>query len=194
MSTRIITGPTFEPVTLADTKLHCRIDNAYDDTLLTAYITAARVHAEALLHRCIATQTVEQWLDSLPKFGDVINLPHGPVFNLTMFRYLDSQTLVWTVVDPSVYVLDTVSNVAQLTPASNENWPTALDQANVVQIQYQSGFDQGQGITAIPAAIKIYIMSLVGAMYNNREAFADKAAVNVEFLERLLDPYAEQFL
>ena len=34
-------------------------------------------------------------------------------------------------------------------------------------------------------------MSLVGAMYNNREAVAEKAAVKVEFLERLLDPFCE---
>jgi uncharacterized phiE125 gp8 family phage protein len=190
MSITIITPPVGEPVDVATTKQHNRITLSDDDALIATYISAARTLTEAKLNRCICKTRLELRLDQFPNYLDIIPLPRGPVITpLIAFNYLDSATQQWTVVDSSLYVVDTVANVSQIGLASNKNWPTALDQMNSVQIQYDSGWSVDGSL--VPAAVKVYIMSLVGAMYNNREAVADKAAVTIEFIERLLDPFME---
>ena len=48
MTTAIITPPALEPLSLADAKLHLRIDHASEDDFLSHSITAARQYIEAV--------------------------------------------------------------------------------------------------------------------------------------------------
>ena len=60
MADKIITYPTFEPITVADVAEYLRVDNvALDTPLLEALITTARQYLEQYLNRYIAEQTVE---------------------------------------------------------------------------------------------------------------------------------------
>jgi uncharacterized phage protein (predicted DNA packaging) len=45
-----------EPVTLDEAKLHLRVDDTSDDTLITTLITAAREHVEKFIKRTVPWQ------------------------------------------------------------------------------------------------------------------------------------------
>ena len=57
----VVTPVAQEPVSVALAKQHTRIDNDADDTLVGAYITAARTWVEQILGRCVAPQQL-RWI------------------------------------------------------------------------------------------------------------------------------------
>ena len=54
MGLKVVTAPTVEPVTLAEAKLHQRVDLDADDALISMWISAIREHAEHLTERALA--------------------------------------------------------------------------------------------------------------------------------------------
>ena len=75
----IITGPSEEPITLAEAKLHLRVEHNADDSLITALISTARQAAESRTHRALISRqfrlTLENWQDS-------IELPNPPLISV----------------------------------------------------------------------------------------------------------------
>lgn len=59
-SYKVITPPALEPITATDAKAFLRIDWSDDDVLVGALISRARVWAESVTHRALATQTIQQ--------------------------------------------------------------------------------------------------------------------------------------
>jgi hypothetical protein len=55
----ILTPPAGEPVDLTLLSKHLRLDQDFDDTLLSGYLTAARSSAETYLGRALLTQTLQ---------------------------------------------------------------------------------------------------------------------------------------
>ena len=53
--------PVVEPVTVAEAKLHCRIDVEEDDTLVAALISTAREHLERISRPRVA-MSAQRWL------------------------------------------------------------------------------------------------------------------------------------
>src|SRR4051794_4197557 len=68
-----ITPPSVEPVTLAEAKLHCKVDFTDDDALITSLIAAARMVCETRLRQALVTQTWVLYLDSFPSAGGYYN-------------------------------------------------------------------------------------------------------------------------
>ena len=66
MPLQLVTPPAEEPVSLADAKLHLRVDFTDDDALITSLIAAARQAAETLTGRQIVTARWKLVLDSFP--------------------------------------------------------------------------------------------------------------------------------
>ncbi len=64
MPAQLITPPATEPVTLAEAKVHLRLETALDDDYVTALISAARQYTEQVCWRALVTQTWELVLDS----------------------------------------------------------------------------------------------------------------------------------
>jgi uncharacterized phiE125 gp8 family phage protein len=69
MTTRIITQPSIEPVTLAEAKLHLKEDlvSVDNDARISALISAARQAVEHSMGRAIMLQTLETTLDEFPR-------------------------------------------------------------------------------------------------------------------------------
>lgn len=186
MSLSLISAPTDEPVSLAEAKLHCRVDISTDDDMITAMIVAARQRAEHETGRRLMTQTWDLLLDAFP--AAEIELRRPPVQSITHVKYYDTTGTLQTL-DASLYSLDSVLLPGWLLPAYNTEWPDTYDTANAVQVRMVCGYATA---AAVPAAIKQWILLQVGAMYAQREALATGPSVSAvpgAFVDGLLDPY-----
>ncbi len=189
MALKLITAPSTYPVTLAEAKLHCRVDIADDDTLITALITAATEMAEQKTGRAIMTQTLELTLDAFP---EAFELTRVPVQSITSVKYYDTTGTQQTLSD-TIYALDAADDFgfAHISPVYGGTWPTTRDQINAVAVRYVAGYADA---ASVPQSIKNWILLMVSTMYANREteAYSSRAVsttVQMQFVDRLLDRY-----
>ena len=87
MTTRLITEPASEPVTLAEAKLHLRVDTVDDDARITELITSARQQAELILKRSLLPQTWEKTIDAFPTSD--IELLYPSIIAIESIKYQD---------------------------------------------------------------------------------------------------------
>lgn len=172
---RIVTPPTYEPVTLAEARAHSRVDTVEDDAGLAARILAARQYIETVTGRALITQTLELTLDDFP--CDVIELPRQPVASIVSVTYLDAAGATQTV-SASDYLLDSTTLVARLVPVYGKSWPSTRRTAGNVKVQFVAGETQA------PRPIVQALLLLVADWNENRETPGDNPAVDA-----LLSPY-----
>ena len=184
MALKLTTAATVPAVTLAEAKAHCRVEVSDDDTLLTAMIVAATDAAEQMTGRALMAQT---WKLTLDAFPCALALTRLPVQSVTDLSYVDSAGVVQSL-DPSLYALDNLDDFgpAYVIPAYGLTWPQSRSQANAVQLSFIAGYSSA---AAVPEPFKSWIKLQVGAMYEHREAFADKQTYPLGFADRLLDRY-----
>lgn len=187
MTLKFISGPALEPITLAEAKLHLRVDNSAEDALITAMVVAVRRQAEHELGRALITQTWEQVLDCFPAVE--IELPKPRVLAITSVKYVDFETVEQTL-DPSAYALDADNLPGWLLPASATVWPTDVlqDTTNAVRVRFTAGY--GPLAADVPANVVAWMLLQLGALYRNREAFqvaAPVAELPNRFTAALLD-------
>ena len=186
MRVRVLTPPVAEPVTLAEAKLHLRVDTVDEDSLILALIAVARQAAEHETGRALITQTLRLTLGAFPADG-AIKLPQGPVQSITQVQYVDTAGATQTL-SGSLYALDNASEYSDhyLLPAYDTTWPTPRDQPNAVWVDYVAGYGNAG---AVPQAIKQWLLLAIGDVYANRERSAEKPAVPHGFVAGLLDRY-----
>lgn len=180
MGLKVITQPTVEPVSLAEAKLHLRVDHSTDDTLISSLISAAREECEHLLERALAPQTLRLSIDAFP--ADGIELPRPPVTSITSIEYVDVDGAPQTLAG-SNYYLDDEREPSWVVPAYDVDWPSTRDEANAVVVTYVAGY------TDCPDVIRAWILLRIGTLYRTREADSDKPAQPSQFVDRLLDRY-----
>lgn len=176
MIKKLITAPATEPISLAEARLHLRLDTSGspashpDDALVTALITASRQHVEAVTGRALITQTWEQQHADFP-VTDRIGLAVGPTLSVTSVRYHDIAGTLQTL-DSTVYrVLLPVGDHAL--PATVElvdgkQWPAVATRSDAMQIRFVAGY--GASGSAVPAPLRSAMLLLVGHWYEHREA------------------------
>ena len=186
MSLQLVTPPAGEPVSLAEAKLHLRVDVDDDDALIGSLISAARQAAETLTGRQMITARWKLVLDAFPCHA--ILLAKCPVQSVVNIQYLDmngmSQTL--PLVD---YVVDTSCEPARITPVFGKTWPPTLPQIGAVTITFDAGFGAA---SAVPEGIKSWIKLRVGSLYAHREEMSILMRGRIDplpFVDGLLDPY-----
>jgi uncharacterized phiE125 gp8 family phage protein len=177
---RVVTGPTTEPVSLAEVRAQARIDATTDDPTLAGYIVAARQYVEQATGRALLPQTFELTLDGFLPWA--IELPRAPVSSIVSVSYLDAAGATQTV-SASDYILDATRLAPQLTPAFNKVWPATRGTAGNVKIQFIAGEAQP------PAPLRAAILLLVAQWNENREAPPENPAVDA-----LLAPYRINYL
>lgn len=188
MALRLVTDATSEPVSLDEIKLHLRLSTAstVEDSLLTAYIKAARAYAENYTKRAFGQQTWELTLNGFPSSG--IELARPPLSTASTdvtITYVDtsgaSQTLGST-----VYTVDIYSEPGRVTTAYNNDWPDTRDQDNAVKVTFKTGYSS----SVIPEDIKHWIKLRVGSMYEHRESVTVGESFNNlrrDYVDGLLD-------
>lgn len=159
----LITGPAVEPVTLAQAKLHLRVDMPEDDTLIEGLIIAARQWVEQYCRRALVSQTWELHLDSWP--SGAVYLPWPPLVSVTSIKGTD-EAGVETTVSASNYQADTFSVPGRVTLKSTGTWPATTLRPGGCAVRYVAGYGAAADV---PQVFKQAILLLVGHLYENRE-------------------------
>ncbi len=207
MPLMLVTPPAEEPVSLAEAKLHLRVDFTDDDVLITALISAARQAAETITGRQIVTARWKMILDSFPgpslmgvPAGQTFSLPgHAillhkcPVQSIVSIQYLDMTGSLQTLASNN-YTADIACEPARITPVFGQCWPSSLPQIGAVSVTFDAGYGAA---AAVPEGLKSWIKLRVGSLYAHREEVAVVSRGRVEllpFIDGLLDPYKVAFL
>ncbi len=202
MPLQLVTAPTQEPVSLAEARLHLRVDFNDDDALIMALIRSARLAAETITGRQLVTARWKYILDSFPgpslmgvpagqPFtlpGHAILIPKAPVQTIVSIEYLDMNRTAQTM-PAANYVADLACEPARITPVFGQIWPIPLPQIATVSVT----FDAGYGNPAdVPEGLKSWMLLRIGSLYQNREEVAAMARGKIDplpFIDGLLDPY-----
>lgn len=158
----LIVGPTREPLDLDEVKKHLRFGSTTEDTLIDAWISAARQHFEEQTGRQIMTATWEYWLAGSPYLG-VVELPHPQLQSIVSITYDDSDGEEQTV-SASDYAVAAPAGPTcrrgRVSLGTGGSWPsiTGDTKANAIRIRYKAGYGDTPG--DVPELVKsaLYLM------------------------------------
>lgn len=192
LKARRTTEPAAEPITLAEAKLHLRVDHADEDAYITGLITSARLMCE---QRTGKTLISSGWTAYGDEFTDTLELPNPTVTSVASISYVDVNGTTQTL-DASTYRVDVISDPARIKPVTE--WPETDDRMNAVTVVYTAGYANAN---AVPAPLKQWMLLAIGDMYENRTASdrpmgtaAPNASVPHSFVDNLLAAYRVDWL
>lgn len=193
----LVTPPAITPVSLAEAKLHLRVDHSDEDTLIEGLIRAATEYLDGwtgILGQCLVEQTWRQDFDAL---ASCLPLPLGPVLSIT------SVTVDGSPIDSSAYVLRSDSGGRTYVEFDG------VTVSGPVSVTYQAGYETtpevpevpGDGEedpstpavpakSTVPEPLKVAILLLAGHWYQNREATTEAGVNMLPFaVDALIAPY-----
>lgn len=189
----VTTPPALEPVTLTEAKAHLRVTHSSEDTLITALVVAARQHVENYLNRAIVTQTLTYKFRQFPECRIV--LPRPPLQYVVSVTYYDADNASQTVSSSDYIVHNPTETYGHIELAAASTWPSVYSRDDAVSVRYVAGYpDTGSptaGVGGVPQAIKQAILLVVGDLFENREAQAEKALAENRTVIALLAPYRD---
>lgn len=174
----LITGPTVEPLDLDEVKKHLRFGTTSEDTLLDAWISAARQEFELRTGRQLMTATWEYWMDELP--SGAIELPHPPLQSVTSMMYVDSNGALASFsegVSPDVpfYAVNApqgpFASRGRLSPNYGTSWPSPRSEVGAVRVRYVAGYGDTPG--DVPEIVKRALYLLIGHYHKFRSEVVD---------------------
>lgn len=192
---KVITHPTAEHISLADARLHLRLD-AYDspathpdDTLVSALITSAREWAETFTGRSLGLRTIEIALDAFP-LCRYVPLPMPPLFGVQFVRYYDTAGVEQTFAD---WAVDDFQLPPRVQLAVDAEWPDTQVRVNAVRIRYQVGYPvagESPSGEPLPESIRSAMLLVLAHLYEHREDSTEVAFSRIPMgAEYLLTPY-----
>ncbi|MEZ5923908.1 MAG: head-tail connector protein [Hyphomicrobiaceae bacterium] len=184
--------PAIEPVSLAEAKLHLRVDHDDEDILILSLISAARLHLEHVLGRAFITQGWLYLLDGWPS-GHTLELPLSPVQSIVSVKVYDETDVAETVA-PSLYLLDGLSQPPRLVRRSSSAFPRPGRSANGVEVSFVAG--HGSLASEVPAPLRQALMLLVAHWYEHRQPveIGDAKEVLPAIVTELIAPYRRRGL
>lgn len=157
---RTVTTPSTIPLpfTLADAKVHLRVDDAAEDTLITSQIRAAMRHVENTTGHILTPRVLEMAQHGFPDGRDVILLPREPVTGIVSVKYddaagaevaLTNTDYRWNVAAPNLIL-----------PTFGVDWPVTSHELPSVRIQFNAGYPAGEIEPDLVAATKLVLTHL----------------------------------
>lgn len=175
---KLIVPPTAEPFSLAEAKLHCRIDTDDDNGNVVKWIRAARTKVERDTGRAMLTQTWDLFLDAfyawaatpytfgLPRFPyQAIRIPFPPLQSVTSVNQTDTNNAE-TIWPASNYVVDTASEPGRIALSDGGSWPIGLRVFQPGRIRFVAGYTDP---ALIPSDLMEAMALLIGVFSENRE-------------------------
>ena len=181
-----------EPVSLAEAKLHLRVDHDDEDILILSLISAARLHLEHVLGRAFITQGWLYLTDNWPA-GHTVDLPLAPVQSIVSVKVYDSDDAA-TTLSPSTYLLDGLSVLPRLVRRASNTWPKPGRIANGIEVSFTCG--HGSLASEVPAPLRQAVLLLVAHWYEHRQPveIGDQAEVMPALVQDLVSPYRRRGL
>jgi uncharacterized phiE125 gp8 family phage protein len=166
ISVRTLTGPTDEPVTLAEAKAHLRVDHDAEDALIRRLIRAARLASERYTGCLWLAQTVELgYPPAEVRPGRPLPLPVAPLRAVVAVRYLDGAGQLQTLA-PERYQSRLASNPPLLAPARGLGWPTLdFTALEPFRVEVDAGYPSRD---QVPDDCKAAILIAVAHLYAER--------------------------
>ncbi len=206
MGLQITIPATQEPVTLEDLTSQVRVVDPRDYAKLTAMAVAAREWCEAYLGQqfCTATylwtvdrftnlylyqtaiwsQNIWPWqyqsqtllANRLATTWWTLWPPRSPVQSITQIQYVDLNGATQTL-GPANYQFSTdlTQNQARLAPSYGNYWPVTRQQFDGVKVTMVCGYPK------VPAAIRLAILEIAAAWFDQREAVSYDDPKNIPF-------------
>ena len=165
------TGPAVEPLTVAEAKLHLRVDISDDDTYIGTLITAAREWVENYLDRTLITTQLILRAAEFPT--EELELPRPPMVasgtaTAVVITYTLADTTTATL-STALYRVDRTTTPGNVAPIINGTWPSdVIEDANAVAVTYWAGY--GPTSASVPATIRHACLMLIGHWYERRSA------------------------
>ena len=156
--------PLGEPISVADAKIHMRIDHTSEDGLIAGLIAAARDEVEAQTGLALIDQDWRLTTDGIAPSG-IITLKRHPVREVLSVTLFDADGAA-SLLDPSHYLLDCHARPAIL---CIEKRPAASSYANGIEIDFKAGF--GESGADVPDGLKRAVLLLVAHWYEFRAGF-----------------------
>ena len=168
MKALLITGPTEEPISLEELKLHLRIelDVTEEDEYLEGLIKSAREEVEHITRRAIMTQTWDYYLDKFPK-ANYITLPFGNLQSVTV-KYKESDGTETTLTLNTDYLTEpNGEGFGRIVLPYGETWPSpgALYPSNPITIRMLCGWTT---VALVPFTIRAAIKLICADLYEAR--------------------------
>jgi uncharacterized phiE125 gp8 family phage protein len=168
----VVTGPTDEPVGLADLRAHLRLAASIDDDEISrVWIPAARELIEKTTGLRLMSQTLKMSLDRFPIRGAAVRdqwlpcgfeLPVHPVASVSSVKYLDPDEVEQTL-STSAYTADVNRRLARVVLNQGYTWPAAKAVANAVRVTFVAGWSSR---AAVPASLRAAVMLQSRALYD----------------------------
>lgn len=160
MGLTLIAAAAAAPVGLEEAKGYCKIETDADDAIVLMLISAATGTVETFLGKAV---TQQQWMLTLPAFTDEIELHPGAVVSIDSIEYLD-EARVRRVLDPDIYILDTISQPSRLVLDPDQAWPATADSRipGVIEVTFTTGPEEAD------PRVKAAVMALVAQWNDNR--------------------------
>lgn len=173
---KIISGPSSEPVTLAEAKAQARVDDSNSDSLISSLIIAARESAELYCSRAFVQRTYRLTMDCFPRKREAILLPNPPLVRVEQVQYFDTDGVLQTW-SAGEYHVDTDSEPGRLLPNYDATYPADIDGQRVgaVRIEYVAGYSALEDgsptdyVSNVPQLAKQAILMMVAEWFKNRE-------------------------
>jgi uncharacterized phiE125 gp8 family phage protein len=164
---------TTYPVTLAEAKLHLRVDDSTEESLISLLIAGAtQLFQEQTGIQCIDESFVEKFND----FPSAFVPQRLPLDSVTSIKYYDSNGDQQTMAAADYRVsLGTPHTPGRIVPAyGSTGWPSAYDILDAVELTYKAGF--GTASTDVPELIRRAILLQVAKWFENREDYERKSS------------------
>lgn len=197
----VVTGPSYEPVALAEAKRWLRIEAADTDhdQVVALLIKALRIHAENLTLRAFIPRTLCLRLEAWPQdqqYGVRIPLPFPPLISVSAVQYRDIDGVLTTLASTEYEVHEEHEPGLIIPSVDSDAWPSVLVRPDGVQVTYRAGYtpgspdDENGHQEVIPAELRVWMETRIATLFEQREQLV--IGTNVmplarEYTDALLD-------
>jgi uncharacterized phiE125 gp8 family phage protein len=180
MTVVLVSGPSSEPLTLAEARNWVRVSDGADDGLLQSLIVSARLAVEAATSRVLLSQQWRLTIDDWPSSGQLF-LPLTPVRSISRVRVLDGAGVARDAL-LSLFTLDASLDRARIQLGSPLP-PPGVPNGGII-LDLVVGY--GDAASAVPEPLRLAMRHLVAFWYANR---GDDAASPPAAIGAMLAPY-----